>query len=129
MNKDNKVVDSKEVGTKVLEPETKNPIILAVKNMSDVEKNILRELLGIRVHMSNGTRVTGKVKSTGKKIEVKVCKQMEVLINSLPKDKAVDINEWAELAVKAGLQTQQPPARIVAYYKRNIMELGFAVTA
>lgn len=108
--------------------ESKNRLVLEVKNMSDVDKNILREILGIRTRMgSTGTRISGKVKGTGKKIEVKVCKQMEVLISALPKDKPVDVAEWAKLAVAKGLQTQQPPERIVAYYKRNIIELGFAV--
>jgi hypothetical protein len=123
--KNDKVVDKVEV-TKVPEPQTKNPILLGLKSLNEVELNLAREILGIRTKMTGGSRITGKVQSTGKKIEIKVCKQMEVLIQSLPKDKPVDIAEWAKLAIANGLQTQQPPERIVAYYKRNIVDLGFA---
>ena len=113
------------VKTKVQEPKTLNPILEGLKSLNEVELNIAREILGIRVKMSGGVRISGKVQRTDKKLDIKVCKQMEVLINSLPEDKPVDTKEWAELAVKNGLQTQQPAERIVAYYKRNIMELGF----
>lgn len=127
MEKNVKVVDNKPKAEEP-KPGTKNRIILEMEKWTDMEKNIAREILGIRTRMSGGSRISGKVKGTGKKIEVKICKQMEVLIAALPKDKPVDVKEWADLAVKQGLQTQQPPERIVAYYKRNIIELGFAVT-
>jgi hypothetical protein len=126
MSKNTVVVDNKPKAEN-LAPVTKNRLIAEMKQWNEVERNLAREILGIRTRMSGGNRVSGKVKGTGKKIEVKVCKQMEILIGSLPKDKPVDIKEWAELAVKNGLQTQQPPERIVAYYKRNIIDLGFAV--
>jgi hypothetical protein len=129
MKKKNTVVVDNKPKAENLAPVTKNRLIAEMKSLNEVELNIVREILGIRTRMSGGSRVSGKVKGTGKKIEVKVCKQMEVLIGSLPKDKPVDTKEWAELAVKNGLQTQQPPERIVAYYKRNIIDLGFAVAA
>lgn len=126
MSKNTVVVDNKPKAEN-LAPVTKNRLIAEMKQWNEVERNLAREILGIRTRVSGGNRVSGKVKGTGKKIEVKVCKQMEILIGSLPKDKPVDTKEWAKLAVKNGLQTQQPPERIVAYYKRNIIDLGFAV--
>lgn len=121
-----KVVDNTKKA-KEPRPATQDKLVAQMLKWTDVEKNIIREFLGIKTRTSTGIRVTGKVKGTGKKIDVHVCKQMQTLIEALPKDKPVDINEWAELAVKKGLQTQQPPARIVAYYKKDIVALGFAV--
>ena len=95
------------------------------------EKKQLRDALGIveqtvAVKVSTGIRVTGKVQRTDKVLESKIAKQMQILISVLPTDKAIDINEWAKLAVEAGLQTQQPPERIAAYYKKPIIESGYA---
>lgn len=94
---------------------------------TDDQKAQLRAALGITVPTkSTGVRVSGKLQRTEKVLETKVAKQMQILIDVLPKDKAIDINEWAELAVANGLQTQQPAVRIAAYYKKTIVESGYA---
>jgi hypothetical protein len=100
------------------------------KSLTDEQKKALRDALGIltpTAKVSTGVRVTGKVKRTEKVLEEKIAKQMQILIDVLPKDKAIDIAEWGTLAVAGGLQTQQPADRIAAYYKKAIIEGGFAV--
>lgn len=102
------------------------------QSLTDEQKTKIREALGITnvaPRISTGIRVSGKVQRTDKVLETKLAKQMQILIDVLPKDRAVDINEWAKLAVEAGLQTQQPPERIAAYYKKPIVEGGYATVA
>ena len=99
-----------------------------VEGFTDEEKAKFRAAIGLKDQVAKtvGTRVTGKVQRTDKVLEVKVAKQMEILINCLPTDKAIDINEWADLATAAGLTTQQPAVRIAAYYKKPIVDGGYA---
>ena len=100
------------------------------ESCDDEQKSKIRAALGIVAvapKTSNGTRVSGKVKRTDKVLETKVAKQMQILIDVLPLDRAIDINEWGKLAVEAGMQTQQPAERIAAYYKKPIIEGGYAV--
>lgn len=123
--------DSKEnapvVPTKVQEPKIAK-IVNEIKGLDETNLNLLREILGIRVQIT-GSRVSGNVQRTDKSLEgAKVAPQVMILIKSLPVDKAVTTAEWATLAVAGGLQTQQPPERIVAYYKKTIIALGFAKT-
>jgi hypothetical protein len=103
-------------------------LMAMVEGLTNEEKAQFRAALGIKdqVVKSAGVRVGGKVQRTDKVLETKIAKQMEILINCLPTDKAVDINEWADLAVAAGLQTQQPAVRIAAYYKKPIIDGGYA---
>lgn len=100
-----------------------------VSEMTDEQKGEIRELLGIKLTASkavSGIRVTGKVQRTDKVLEQKVAVQMQKLIDVLPIDRSIDIEEWGKLAVEAGMVTQQPPARIAAYYKKPIVEGGYA---
>lgn len=103
-------------------------LMAMVKGFTEDEKAQFRSALGIKdkVAAVGGTRVTGKVKRTDKALTEKVAKQMEILINCLPADEAIDLNKWAELATAAGLQTQQPAVRIAAYYKKPIIDGGYA---
>ena len=97
--------------------------------MTDDQKKQIREALGIlsvTPKTSTGVRVTGKVQRTDKVLESKIAKQMQILIDVLPIDRAVDIVEWGTLALAGGLQTQQPAERIAAYYKKPIVEGGYA---
>ena len=99
------------------------------QSLTDEQKLQVRTALGIPtapVKVSSGVRVSGKVQRTEKVLEEKIAKQMEILIKALPSDRAVDINEWGKLAVEGGLQTQQPAERIAAYYKKPIVERGYA---
>lgn len=51
--------------------------------------------------------------------------QAKILAKSLENQKEpVDMNQWADLAIKAGLTTKQEPSRIVAYYKRRLIDEG-----
>jgi hypothetical protein len=104
-------------------------LIKDFEELTDEQRTKFREVLGIKnvSRVSSGVRVSGKVQGTDKVLEGKIAKQMEILINVLPKDRAIDINEWGELALAGGLQTQQPASRIAAYYKKDIMEKGYAV--
>ena len=100
------------------------------KSLTTEQKATLRDALEIpkvTAKVSTGVRVTGKVKRTEKVLEEKIAKQMQILIDVLPKDKAIDIAEWGALAVAGGLQTQQPPERIAAYYKKAIIDGAYAV--
>lgn len=102
-------------------------IVAEIQQLDEANLNILRGILGTRSMRSGGARVSGSVKATDKSIDEKLCQQMKVLIKALPKDKAVDTKTWADLAIKGGLVTQQPPERIVAYYKKSIVNLGYAI--
>lgn len=119
-----------EPKTDVKVPEPKiAKLVLEIKGLDDFNKQLLREELGIKFR-EPGTRVSGKVKGTGKEMKgITIAKQMQVLIDALPKDRAIDNLEWAKLAKAKGLETNQPPERIVAYYKKQIVQLGFAIVA
>lgn len=104
-------------------------LMAMVEGLSEEEKATFRAAIGITAKVSGTgtTHALGKVQRSEKTLTVKVAKQMEILINVLPADKAIDLNEWADLAVAAGLQTQQPAVRIAAYYKKPIVDGGYAV--
>ena len=38
------------------------------------------------------------------------------------------MTEWGKLALDNGLQTQQEPQRIAAYYKKAVIDLGYAIS-
>lgn len=103
-------------------------LMAMVEGLTDDEKSKVREALGIKVEVRGPStpRMTGKAQRTEKPLTEKVAKQMEILINTLPADRAVDLVEWADLAVAGGLVTQQPAVRIVAYYKKPIVDGGYA---
>ena len=73
----------------------------------------------------SGSRVNGFVKRTDKVLEKKFAKQMELLIDVLPTE-PTDLAAWTKLALDKGLETQQDPTRITAYYKKQIIEMGYA---
>ena len=101
------------------------------EDCDDEQKAKIRAVLGIKevaAKVSTGTRVSGKVQRSEKVLEVKVAKQMQILIDVLPLDRAINITEWGKLAVEKGMQTQQPPERIAAYYKKPIVEGGYAIS-
>jgi hypothetical protein len=95
----------------------------------DTQKAKIRELLGVK-EIPIGTvaksRMTGKFMRTDKVYEGNLNKQMTVLIKSLPSDRGITVDEWATLAIENKLETQQSPVRIVAYYRKQIIEMGFA---
>jgi len=96
--------------------------------ISDDEKLELRTLMGITTPLKgtvSKTRITGKFIRTEKVYENNLNKQMSVLIKSLPSDREVDVTEWSKLSIENGLETQQDPVRIVTYYKKNLVEMGF----
>ena len=100
-------------------------IINTIKTATDEEKKELRGLLasvGVK-------RVSGElVRRSELPLEVHLNKQMTCLVKTIPSDKLVDINTWGELAIAGGLETQQPPARIAAYYKKQLLNLGLITT-
>jgi len=53
-----------------------------------------------------------------------LAKQARVIITALDIGAKVSLKEWAVLAKNAGLSTTQDPERIVAYYKKDLIELG-----
>lgn len=96
--------------------------------ITDEQKSEIRAMLGIVTPLKgtvSKTRSTGKFIRTEKVYENNLNKQMSVLIKSLPTDEGVDLSTWATKAVENGLETQQDPIRIVAYYKKNLVEMGF----
>lgn len=102
-------------------------------SLTDVQRSEIRDLLAIPKptvikRESNGVRVTGKVVRTEKdRAGIAMPKQMKILVDCLPKDVATGIEDWGKLAMAAGLETQQPAARIAAYYKKTIVDFGLAV--
>lgn len=102
-------------------------------SLTPEQKSELRDALEVpknavsTAKASNGIRITGKVIRTETLVDgIKMPKQMKILVDCLPKDKAIGIEDWGKLAVAAGMETQQPAARIAAYYKKPIVEAGLA---
>jgi len=90
----------------------------------------IKTKLGVGAKGSSvGVRVSGKLQRTEKVLEAKVARQMQILIDTLPADRAIDVAEWTKLALEAGMQTQQAPERITMYYKKQIVDGGYAVNA
>jgi hypothetical protein len=100
-------------------------IIKALAEATPEEKAELRKaLVGTGVK-----RVSGElVRRSDLPFEVRLNKQMTVLVKALPTNKLCDIHEWGKLAIENGLETQQPPERIAAYYKKNLLNLGLITT-
>ena len=101
-----------------------NMLSQMTKDEIDSVKKILGPVQVIK-GTRTGTRVSGKVQRTDKVIESVFAKQMALLIDVLPKE-PTDLAAWTKLALDKGLETQQDPARITAYYKRQIIALGYA---
>ena len=102
--------------------------VIMLGQMTKDEIDSVKKILGpvqITKGTRTGTRVSGKVQRTDKAIESVFAKQMTLLINVLPKE-PTDIASWTKLALDAGLATQQDPTRITAYYKKQIVDLGYA---
>jgi hypothetical protein len=96
--------------------------------LTEEEKSEIRELMGIKtplVGTVGKSRSTGKFIRTDKVYENNLNKQLSVLIKSLPTDQGLTVDEWGKKSVENGLQTQQEPIRIVGYYKKQLMEMGF----
>lgn len=99
---------------------------------TDEQKSKVRELLGVVIPVkgtTSKTRSTGKFIRTDKVYENNLNKQMSVLIKSLTPDIGLSVEDWAKQAVENKLETQQDPIRIVQYYKKNLMEMGFVKIA
>ena len=105
-----------------------NRILEEIKKMGEAELKELAAILAPHLPQqvrTSAVRDSGKYVRTDKKLETRLARQMEVLINSLPADQPLSITEWAKCAVKKGLQTQQLPERIVTYYKKQLVEMGY----
>lgn len=96
------------------------------------QKKQIRQTLGV-IDIVRGTvsksRTTGKFMRTDKVYENNLNKQMTVLISALNDAEGISVEDWAKKAVELGLQTQQDPIRIVSYYKKNLLEMGYAKVA
>ena len=106
-------------------------LITFLGSLTDEQKSKVREALGmtpaIVAKAARATANGAKIKRTEKVREGKMPKQLEQLIDTLPTDRTIDIIEWGKLAVAAGMQTQQPPERIAAYYKSRIIAEGYGI--
>lgn len=122
----------KKTKEEVAQPISKfEEFITFLGSLTDEEKAKVRETLGlvqVTKVANGGSRTTGKVKRTELAVtpDKVLAKQVRILINCLPTDRAVDIKEWGDLAKTAGLETQQQPDRIAAYYKKFIVDSGYA---
>lgn len=61
--------------------------------------------------------------------EIKTAQKKLVAVAITRAKGPVDMNEWAELATAEGLVTKQDPARIVAYYRKDLVEAGIVKEA
>jgi hypothetical protein len=103
-----------------------------VGGLTDEQKSEIRTLLGVTIPVKgtvSKTRSTGKFVRTDKVYENNLNKQMSILIKSLTPDLGLSVEDWAKQAVENKLETQQDPIRIVQYYKKNLMEMGFVKIA
>ena len=107
-----------------------NDFMEMLETATEEEMAAIKTKLGhVAKGSSVGMKVSGKLQRTEKMLEVKVAKQMQILIDTLPADRAIDVIEWTKLALDAGMQTQQTPERITMYYKKQIVDGGYAVNA
>lgn len=102
-----------------------------INSLTDEEKAEFKKILGITnpvvVAKVKGSRTSTSlpIKRTDKERDKVFAKQMNLLIDSLPAE-PTSLQAWTDLALKAGLVTNQEPIRITAYYKKQIIEMGFA---
>jgi len=129
------------VELKVEEPKVERPKVISdrIHNFIDMFKQMTKEelddvkkilgpltIMNITKGTRSGSRVNGsKVQRTDKVLEKTFAKQMQLLINVLPKS-PTDIAAWTKLALESGLETQQEPTRITAYYRKQIIDMGYA---
>jgi hypothetical protein len=70
-----------------------------------------------------------KFVGTGKDLEGKIPLQMKQAISVLSEE-PVDVKDWAaKLTDVEGFRTQQAPEKIVAFYKKRIVDEGYAELA
>ena len=122
-------VEQKVERSKVISDRINN-FLNMIKEMTEDEISEVKKVLGpVTVQVTkgsrSGSRVNGFVKRTDKVREKKFAKQMELLIDVLPTE-PTDLASWTKLALDKGLETQQDPTRITAYYKKQIIEMGYA---
>ena len=121
-------VEEKKVERSKAQSDRISNFLEMLKIMSKDELDTIKKILGpvqVTKGTRTGTRVSGSVQRTDKVLEKQFAKQMQLLINVLPKE-PTDLAAWTKLAVEAGLETQQDPTRITAYYKKQIIEMGYA---
>lgn len=53
--------------------------------------------------------------------EVKLAPQAKILIGALT-DQPMSLEAWGDAASKSGMKTNQDPARIAAYYRKDLVE-------
>ena len=95
---------------------------------------VVSEVLGIEIDKKQGKLLDEvlKAKSTprakmsyklgnGDAKEVKMAPQAKILLSVLGKE-AMSLESWGDAAAKAGMKTNQDPARIAAYYRKTLVE-------
>ena len=106
-----------------------NKFMEMVRSLTEEEKVEFKAILGLNVVKATRVQVGGKLLRTEKVLETKIARQMQQLIDALPADRAIDVAEWTKIALENGLQTQQDPVRITLYYKKQILDSGYAVVS
>ncbi len=61
------------------------------------------------------------VKGEADASEIKLAPQAKILIGAL-NETPVSLEAWGDAAAKAGMKTTQDPARIAAYYRKDLVE-------
>jgi hypothetical protein len=101
-------------------------VLAALTTATDEEKQTLRTALGINQTVSEPksvVRYAEKYERTSAVLPAKMAKQMKQCIEALTEQ--MDLETWGKAAVANGLMTQQNPTRIVAYYRKPMLEGGY----
>ena len=101
-------------------------LVATIETATPEEKAALIAALGLNQPVQvtrTVNRYSQTYKRTDKVIDAKMAKQMRQCIESLTE--IMDLETWGKKAVEHGLTTQQDPKRIVAYYRKAMLDGGY----
>ena len=101
-------------------------LVATIETATAEEKAALIAALGLNQPVQvtrTVNRYSQTYKRTDKAIDAKMAKQMRQCVESLTE--IMDLETWGKKAVEHGLVTQQDPKRIVAYYRKAMLDGGY----
>lgn len=91
-------------------------------NLSDEEIARLEPNVKVKAKLQ---KANAKFEATGKDFEAKTPLQMKQCVQALGEQK-MSLAEWADaLGTVEGFRTQQTPAKIIAFYRKRLLDGGY----
>lgn len=95
----------------------------------DVPESVVAVLEPCVKVKAKSVKTSHKFEATGKDFEAKVPTQMKQCVQALG-DQAMGLEDWAKSLEKVeGFRTQQSPAKIIAFYRKRMLEAGYVKLA